>query len=218
MESLEEFGEAVAATERCLCVVFSADFDPKSVALSDAIEEHLVDYGAKGVNFLFLDLGSAEVEEFACDDLAARRLARCSSTFPRSKKKKKKEKKKKQNKINAGPEEPGANPSATEEESAAAVCGTQRRPGRGRKKAADNINSRRGAIRSYNCATSSASRRAIRLARLSTHPLVLSGLGVAHAPWCCSESDIYTESRRTERERARERESKKKSKRESKRR
>ena len=72
VESLEEFGEAVAATERCLCVVFSADFDPKSVALSDAIEEHLVDYGAKGVNFLFLDLGSAEVEEFACDDLAVK--------------------------------------------------------------------------------------------------------------------------------------------------
>ena len=72
VESLEEYEEVVSSSQR-LCVVFSAEFDKKSVKFSDAVEELESSAGlADKINFLYLDLSEEDVEAFALDDLGVK--------------------------------------------------------------------------------------------------------------------------------------------------
>jgi arsenite methyltransferase len=68
VESLEDFNAAVKSSER-LCVVFSAEFQPSSIELADAIESELAKEFGEKCNFVYLDLADSDIEEFSLDTL-----------------------------------------------------------------------------------------------------------------------------------------------------
>ena len=68
VRNYEEYEEAIKAS-KLLCAVFSADSEPSSVALSEAVRAGLGEELAGQCNFLYLSLSASGIASFALEKL-----------------------------------------------------------------------------------------------------------------------------------------------------